>query len=316
MPDSLPAATGPADDLVLPFQLTGHGDGARLLGRLVRMGPLVDDVLGRHSYPEPVARLLAEALALTATLAATLKYDGIFTVQAQGDGPVSLLVVDAESTGGNGYRLRGYARHDDARLAALGAEVAVSMGLFGKGWLAFTVDHGGAAQRYQGIVEIAGNSLAECAQHYFRQSQQLDVAVLLAARRDGDTWRAGGLILERIAEAGGRAPGSADGDDPWRRAMMLLATSTQTELLDPRLAAERLLFRLFHAEGLRVNRPRPVVRGCRCSEARIVDVLRRLPPDDVAELAADGTIEVTCEFCSGVYRVDPGLLDREESETP
>jgi len=315
MPDSAPAA-GPADDLVLPFQLTGDGDGARLLGRLVRMGPLVDDVLGRHAYPEPVARLLAEALALTATLAATLKYDGVFTLQAQGDGPVPLLVVDAESCNGRGYRLRGYARHDDARLAALGAAPPATTRLFGTGWLAFTVDQGGSTQRYQGIVEIAGDSLAECAQHYFRQSQQLDAAVLLAAGHGGEGWRAGGLILERIAATGGRAPGSADGDDPWRRAMMLLATSTVTELLDPWLAAERLLFRLFHAEGLRVNRPRPVERGCRCSEARIVDVLRRLPREDVAELAADGAIEVTCEFCSGVYRVDPGLLDREEPGTP
>jgi molecular chaperone Hsp33 len=306
LPDSGPGGGGrrPRDDLVQPFQLDSAGGGeARLSGRLARLGSVVDDVLGRHDYPEPVAELLGEALALSATLAGALKFDGIFTLQVQGDGPVSLLLADIETRdGGERYLVRGYAKYDGDAIA----EHAGAANLLGGGYLALTVDQGPHTDRYQGMVELVGETLAECAQHYFRQSQQMDAAITLSAGRTGETpdapWRAAGIMVQRIADAPAPQPSSDDGDDAWRRVMMLMATGTDAEMLDPALTAERYLFRLFHEEGVRVTAPRPVARGCRCSAERVENVLVRLPADELDDLAIDGKLEVTCEFCAETYR--------------
>ncbi len=304
------------DDLIQPFQIHGDDtDGPVLHGRMARIGPLVEDVLGRHDYPEAVAALLGEALALTATLAGALKFDGIFTFQIQGNGPVSLLVVDANTKGEDeaSMELRGYAKYDATRLPDETVDdVRV---LIGEGHLAFTVDQGDDMDRYQGLVAIEGSTLAECAQHYFRQSQQLDAAVMLACGRvdtgaDGDAvWRASGLLLQRVADGDIIIPPSDDGDDPWRRAMMLMATGTDVEMLDPELPAARYLHRLFHQESLRVSPPRPLRRGCRCSADRVINVLRSMPRAEIVELAEAGVLEVTCEFCAETYRFTPDDLD-------
>ncbi|MEK9662165.1 MAG: Hsp33 family molecular chaperone HslO [Alphaproteobacteria bacterium] len=304
------------DDLIQPFQIHGGGtDGPLLHGRMARLGPLIDELLDRHDYPDPVARLLGEALALTATLAAALKFDGIFSFQIQGDGPVSLLVVDARTDEGESTSmdLRGYARFDAERLD--GADGKPVRSLIGEGYLAFTVDQGEDMDRYQGMVALEGETLAECAQHYFRQSQQLDAAVMLACDRvageaSGTTcWRAAGLMLQRIADGDVIVPPSYDGDDPWRRAMMLMATGTVDEMLDPALSAVRYLHRLFHQERLRISPARSFQRGCRCSSERVINVLRSMPRDEISELAEDGVLEVKCEFCAATYRFVPDDLD-------
>ncbi|MEP4380043.1 MAG: Hsp33 family molecular chaperone HslO [Alphaproteobacteria bacterium] len=304
----------PGDDLIQPFQLDSGDDGeARLSGRLARLGVAVDDVLNRHDYPEPVAVLLGEALALSATLAGALKFDGIFTLQIQGDGPVSLLLADVQTTdGAERYLVRGYAKYDDEALAAHDAEDS----LLGEGYFALTVDQGKHTERYQGMVEITGSTLAECAQHYFRQSQQMDAAITLSAGRTGPggAWRAGAIMVQRIADDPNVQLPSDDGDDTWRRVMMLMATGTETEMLDPALPAERYLFRLFHEEGVRVTDPRPVARGCRCSSDRVFNVLVQLPREDLHDLAVDGNLEVTCEFCSEIYSFTPEAVEARAAE--
>lgn len=320
MPDGGPSrepgrGPGPSDDLVQPFHLdTDMGGKPRLMGRLSRLGPLVDDVLGRHDYPEPVATLLAEALALTAALAAALKFNGIFTFQIQSKGPVSLLVVDITTKDdGETYEMRGYAKYDEARMAAAGDVRGAA--LLGEGYLALTVDRGPQSERYQGLVELEGETLAECAQHYFRQSQQMDAAIMLSAARLGGesesdgAWRAGAIMVQRIADDPTPQPSSDDGEDPWRRVMMLMATGTDAEMLDPGLPAEGYLFRLFHEEGVRVTEPRRLARGCRCSVERIEHVLKQFPHEEIADLSIDGAVVVTCEFCSEVYRFDPATLN-------
>jgi molecular chaperone Hsp33 len=305
----------PADDLIQPFQLESGDDGeAKLSGRLARLGVAVDDVLNRHDYPEPVAELLGEALALSATLAGALKFDGIFTLQIQGDGPVSLLLADVQTTdGAERYQIRGYAKYDDEALAKHDAGDS----LLGEGYFALTVDQGKHTDRYQGMVEIIGSTLAECAQHYFRQSQQMDAAITLSAGRPGPdgAWRAGCIMVQRIADDPNVQLPSDDGDDTWRRVMMLLATGTQTEMLDRALNAERYLFRLFHEEGVRVTDPRPVARGCRCSSDRVFNVLVQLPREDLHDLAVDGNLEVTCEFCSETYNFTPEAVEAQAVET-
>ncbi len=164
-------------------------------GHVVRLGPAVDQVLARHRYPEPVARVLGEALALTALLSASLKFDGIFTLQIQADGPVSLVVADYR-TGGD---LRAMAKFAPEALAA--ADDIGWSDLLGKGHLAFTVDQGDDTERYQGIVDLVGDSLAECAQSYFRRSEQIATAISLGAGRDpAGHWRACGMLTVPAAE--------------------------------------------------------------------------------------------------------------------
>lgn len=297
----------PFADLVQPFLLEVPG----LRGRLVRMGPLVDRVISRHDYPEPVAALLGELLALAGALSSLLKFEGVFTVQTKSDGPVGLMVTDLTEAGA----LRGYAEVDrarlDALLAAAGDEVPGAAALLGQGHIAFTVDRGPQGDRYQGIVELKGGSLADFLQHYFRQSEQLKTALKLAAGRADGGWRAGGLLLQQIPEEAPAAavPGS-DEEDHWRRAVVLMASCTERELLDPALPANDLLYRLFHDERVRVFEPRPLVSGCRCSQARIEQVLRSLPRDEVETMIVAGEVVMTCQFCNADFRFDVAALER------
>jgi molecular chaperone Hsp33 len=285
------------DDLVQPFQI----DRTALRGRLVRLGPLVDGILKQHDYPEPVAAMLGEAVALAVILAGMLKYDGVFTLQTKGDGPIRLLVADVTTAGD----VRGYAQYDEAKLEkALTASGAPVPRLLGAGYIAFTVDQGDKTDRYQGIVELQGATLAECAHHYFRQSEQLQAGIKVAVGYDGETWRAGGIMLQRLPTEGGEATAAeAEAqEDGWRRAMIFMSSSRSDELLDARLAPNDLLFRLFHEDGVRVWSPHSLAAKCRCSREKIERILVALPDEDLTDLAlADGSLEVTCEFCSKRY---------------
>src|SRR6202048_5609511 len=195
-----PTKTVP-DDLIQPFRI----DPFALRGRLVRLGPAIDRILSQHDYPEPVAAMLGEAITLAVVLAGALKYDGIFTLQTKGDGPIKLMVADVSTAGA----VRVYAQYDAAKLdtALSGARRALPPvpGLVGSGYIAFTVDQGEDTDRYQGIVELAGSTLAECAQHYFRQSEQIQAGIKLSAARSGanGAWRAGGRMAQRGAAGGG-----------------------------------------------------------------------------------------------------------------
>lgn len=306
------------DDIILPFQVDPFG----LRGRLVRLGPTLDTILHRHDYPPTVATTLAEMIAMAAGLAGALKFDGVFTLQVKGDGPVRLMVADM-TTGG---ALRGYAQYDAAKVAAAGDAPSVPR-LFGAGYLAFTVDQGANTERYQGIVELTGPTLAECMHHYFRQSAQFQAGVKVAAAQrpgpDGKpVWRAGALMIQRLPPPD--AQGSAEGrmldtplnialdeaEDGWRRALMLMASATPDELVDPNLLPWKLIDRLFLAEGVRIYRPHGLHHACRCSRARIETVLRSLPRSEVDQMKIDGKTVVTCEFCNASYSFDDAALDR------
>jgi molecular chaperone Hsp33 len=296
------------DDLVQPFQIDAPG----LRGRLVRLGPLVDEVLRRHDYPQPVAELLGETLALAAALAGALKYEGVFTLQTKGDGPIRLMVADVTSDG----QMRGYAQFDEERLvSALDGPIGSPVPrLLGAGYLAFTVDQGPDTERYQGIVELIGGTLADCAHHYFRQSEQLQAGIRLAcgltrAEDGSQRWRAGALMLQRLPEEGGSGNGDAreveEAEDDWRRSLFMMGSSRSDELLDPHLAPNDLLFRLFHEDGVRVYPVHVLKAECRCSRARVAGMLKALPRQEVESLKLDDdAVIVTCEFCSAQYRFD------------
>lgn len=292
----MPDQTITLDDAVQPFQIDNLG----VRGRMVRLGPMLGDILDPHDYPPAVRGLLAQTVALAATLSSILKYDGIFTLQAQGDGPVGLLVADVTTAGG----VRGYARYDADRLAEAGAEVVSVPGLLGAGHLAFTVDQGPDTDRYQGITELTGATLADCAHAYFRQSEQLATAISLMS--DDAAGRAGAVMLQRLPA---RGESDDEVEENWRRAVILLSSLGADELLDPALPAEQLLFRLYHEDDVRVFPKRPVRQTCRCSRRKVETTLRSFPREEIEDLAEDGVVRVTCEFCRTDYVFGPADLD-------
>jgi molecular chaperone Hsp33 len=294
-------------DLVIPRGVTPfYVPGRPVRGRLVRLGPLADALLTRHENPAVVTHLAAQALALAAALASALKFRGSFSLQAKGDGPISMLLADCTEAGA----LRGYARADAGRLATLLASEPApdAAALLGGGYLAFTVDQGGDNDRYQGIVQIEGSTLADMALHYFATSEQLACQVRLAAALGDDGWRASALILERVAGQGGVDPDldTEAQDESWRTALTLAATVTDAELLDDALPAEHLIWRLFSLEGVTVDRPRALAYGCRCSRQRLTSVLEGFSADDLDHMAVDGDIVMTCEFCNLDFRFERG----------
>ena len=299
------------DDLIQPFNLkAGRQEGPALSGRFTKLGNLTNEVIGKHKYPGPVSKLVSESLALGATLAGALKFDGVFTFQIQGDGPVSLVVVDISTKDeGNSFQLRSYAQYQSEGI--VNPDLNSARDLLGKGYMALTVDQGSNTERYKGLVELVGDSLDEFTQHYFKQSQQMDAAIMLCSGMDkvSGGWRASCIMLQRVAEENHEKLSSNDTDDPWRRNMILMATGTTNEMLDPDLSPKRYLYRLFHEEGLRVMSPRLLRSGCRCNKDRLVRMLRQLPKDELLELSDNGMIEVTCEFCSEVYLYNPISLE-------
>lgn len=294
-----PADTPSFGDLIQPFKIEGQP----VRGRMVRLGSLANNVLDRHAYPELVAALLAEMLALAACLAAALKFDGVFTLQTKGDGPIHLMVADVTSAGD----VRGYAQFDGARLATVASANDDGMPsvprLIGAGQLAFTVDQGSHTERYQGIVELAGATLVDCLHHYFRQSEQFEAAIKLATARGPQGWRAGAIMLQRLPPE----PGLIDeAEDGWRRSLVFLSSCTSAELLDPGLTPNDLLFRLFHEDGVRVFAPSDLRAGCRCSRARVERVLRSMPVAELETFRIDSLIYVICEFCNARYDFTDG----------
>ena len=300
----------PVPDLVVPRAiLPFHLDERPVRGRLVRLGPLADALLRRHDYRPEVAKLAGEAMALAAGLAAALKFEGSFSLQAKGDGPLSMLLADCTHAGA----LRGYAKLNEERFAGL--ETPSTAALLGKGYLAFTCDQGPDMDRYQGIVAIEGETLTDMTGEYFRNSEQLDTYLKLACEETPAGWRASALVLERVAGAGGldQQMDQEEQQEAWQTATILARTISTQELLDDTLSGEQVLHRLFHAEGLRLDRPRPLSYGCRCSRDRLLNVLGGFSTDDLDHMADEGTITMTCEFCNFDFRFDRATLPVRET---
>jgi molecular chaperone Hsp33 len=324
IPVRAPSATT-SDDTVLPFEVATLD----LRGRVVRLGPMVDEILSRHEYPAPVAKLLGEAVALTVLLGSALKFEGRFILQAQTDGPVRMLIVDYRSPG----KVRACARFDAARVAAaIEAGKAKPGALLGHGHLAMTVDQGSDMNRYQGLVALQGGSLEEAAHEYFRSSEQIPTRVRLAVAEELSAgalhkWRAGGMLLQFLPRAPERArvadlhPGDApEGtavhsvaeDEAWVEGRALADTVEDLELIDPALSSERLVYRLFHEPGVRVFRGIDVAAECSCSRENVEAMLKSFPQDDRDHMVENGLISVTCEFCSSTYRFAPAEVDASD----
>lgn len=312
------------DDHVVPFEVAALD----MRGRAVQVGPLLDRILSRHDYPAPVARLLAEAIVLTALLGTSLKFEGKFILQTRTDGPVDMLVADFSTPDS----MRAYARFDAEQLAAATAAGAdAPQDLLGKGVLALTIDQGSPTQRYQGIVQLDGTSFEDAARSYFRQSEQIPTNVRLSVAKQrlpgsaGEHWRAGGLLAQFLPDTPERLrlpdlPGG-DGDagetmelpdDAWQEVQALLGTIEPTELIDPTVGAERLLYRLFHEHGVRVFKGVRIADQCSCSREKIRGILDGFSAEEIKDSVEDGRIQVDCEFCSKSYEFDPAEFDPVE----
>jgi len=307
------------DDIVLPYTV----ESLSTRGRLVRLGPAIDAILKRHAYPESVGRIVGEAAALAVLLGSTLKLEGRFQLQTKTDGALSMLVVDFDAPS----NLRALARFDEKALARQSA--TESGDILGSGHLAFTVDTGGHASRYQGVIALEGRGLEHAAHDYFERSEQIPTLVRIAVGQsvtpEGVEWRAGGLLAQFLPDSperrrhvdfdpGDSLPGMiaeiTPEDDEWIEAKSRAATTQDHELIDPTLSSERLLFRLFNERGVRVADPTPLKEACRCSAEKIDAMLQSFSAEERASMIGDdGQIGVTCEFCSVKRVFDPADYD-------
>jgi molecular chaperone Hsp33 len=289
-----------SDDLIQPFKIEASG----LHGRLVRLGPALHQPLTSQDYPDSVAILLGECLTLSAGLAAALKFDGTFSVQAKGDGPVRMIVADATNSGA----IRGYAQFEGPAPTLDEVSTAPIPRLLGAGYMAFTVDQGPDSERYQGIVDLEGATLGDCVHHYFQTSDQFSTAVKISVARDAaGYWRGGALILQRSPEDENPLT-QDDAEEAWRRAVILMGSCTPDEMVDPSLAANQLLYRLFHEDGVRVFDPQPIAFACKCTPERMAAAVAMLTLEELHEMTVDGAVTVTCQFCNAGHVFDEAAL--------
>jgi molecular chaperone Hsp33 len=311
------------DDTILPFQL----DRADVRGRVARLDSVLDTILGQHAYPAPVAALVAEATLITALIGQTIRPGWRLSIQLRGEGAIKLVATDyfAPDTEGQPARMRAYAGFDPESLEASGAEERPYT-LLGGGRFGMLIDQGPGTPPYQGITPLAGQSLADCAETYFAQSEQIPTRFALAmgeSRMPGEDarWRAGGVMLQHMPAASPHAKQEATGfdgllapedmldgteADNWNRAVTLLDTVEETELIGPHVGPDQLLLRLFHEEAPRVYDSQPVRFGCTCGPEKVIRSLSIYTPEELETMTTPaGNITADCQFCGAHYEFDP-----------
>ena len=277
-------------------------------GRLVRLGKAYEKILNKHNYPTQVASLIGELTAMSVSLADSLKYHGQFILQTQSTGPVDMMVANVTSKG----TLRSYARYDIKKFENTTMQNSIPC-LLGNGHIAFTVDQGKDTERYQGITPLEGSNLAECAQNYFRQSEQIETAILLTA--DPEKKRAAALMIQkmpisRIKSFQTNSPFYEDDEENWRNAVILMSSTKALELLDPQLEANDLLFRLFHESGLRLYNKKSLTYKCPCSKEKLATILASFSPKEIEGMKTnEGLVTSNCEFCGTIYKFNDEALN-------
>lgn len=291
-------------------------DNGAYQGRLIRMSSVLDTIIGKHCYPRPVAAVVAESTVLAAMLASTLKYEGLFTLQTQSNGAVSMVVVDVTSEG----KIRACASFDEEHLKQnqelrkTSGEIEAAPHLMGKGHLAFTVDQGPNTELYQGIVDLQGKNLTECALRYFKQSEQIDTDLKLflqAPEGESGSWLAAGIMLQKMPLKGGNESSPEEMEEAWNEAKVFMESLTQDEVFDAELTSEQLLHRLFHANNLSISKCKNYSFGCRCSREKLLQTLSTFSEDDINAMLENNKVTATCYFCSEKYVFDKGELIKQ-----
>jgi len=278
----------------LPFQSDNLQrfifDNAEIRGEWVHLHDTWQQVISRRTYPEAIQNLLGQMMAAAGLLAATVKIDGRLVLQIKSTGPVSLMMVECTSQ----HTLRAFAQWDEA-----GADIPLDATLAemtGDGTLAITIEVNGANTPYQGIVSLNGDSIAALLETYFRQSEQLDTRVWLAANAQS----VAGLLIQQLPSA---EQNDEQEEESWSRISQLSATVTEPELLD--LGAGTILHRLYHEEECRLLSSTPLEFACNCSRQRVANTISLLGQQDAMDLVEEqGNIEVACEFCNEHYYFD------------
>ena len=316
------------DDTVLPFQL----DRSDIRGRVARLDGVLDNVLRQHNYPPSIEALVAEAAILTALIGQSVKLRWKLSLQIRGNGPARLIATDyyGPDEDGRPARIRAYASYNAQTLD----HDAPPFSQIGSGYMAVMIDQGQDMQPYQGFTPIAGESLADCAQTYFAQSEQIPTRFSLSFGKnqmagEGPRWRAGGVMLQHMPAAShsGVAAESGSGEggllthadilggeeaENWTRANALLDTVEQIELIGPSVQPTELLVRLFHEENPRVFDVQPVQFGCSCSAQKVEQAMSIYSAKDIATMTtAQGVVTADCQFCGQHYEFDPKTLGFE-----
>jgi molecular chaperone Hsp33 len=315
-PIVVPDPEGSRDNELLPFQI----EGMDVRGRAIRLGTVVDLILKAHDYPDAVAKILGELLTLTGLLGSIMKFDGIVTVQTKSSGAVPMMVADFERREDGVGRWRGYADIDQDKLSTYGKNPSFK-GLIGSksGYLALTIDQGQDMERYQGIVDLQGESIAEIARNYFVNSEQTPTEIRMSCARDKVTghWRAGGIMVQHLArgETGQERILDRETQEHWERAGILMHSVKPAELLDPQLDLDTLLYRLYNEDGVRVFDAEHMVHACRCSRERLQTVLTQFDDTELQDMLIDGKIDVNCQFCNATYHFSPKEVRTPATDT-
>ncbi len=291
-----------------------HIEDGAFMGRLVRLDEVVNTIISKHSYPQNVSAVVAESTALGALLASALKYDVLFTLQTKSNGPVSMVVVDVTSDGA----IRACANFDEERikkaqeLRKTEGEIEAAPHWLGEGYLAFTVDQGKDTDLYQGVVDLQGKNLTECALRYFKQSEQIETALQLFLHvpiDEHDRWKAAGILLQKLPETGGKVNTDIDMSEAWNEAVTFMQSLTADEVFDDNLSSAELLHRLYHSSKLSITKNKDYRFGCRCSREKLLNTLSSFSEEEINNLAdKQNQIAATCNFCSEKYVFDKGEL--------
>lgn len=284
-------------------------------GRLIRLHKVINTIIDKQSYPKPIAAVVAESTVLAAMLASQLKYEGLFTLQIQSNGVISLMVVDVTSDG----KIRACARYDadhlehSQKLRKTTGEIEAAPHLLGGGILAFTVDQGADTELYQGMVELQGKNLTECALRYFKQSEQIDTDLKLflkAPEGESTSWLAGGIMLQKLPSKGSNLS-PEEQTETWNEAKVFMESLHENEIFDASLTAEDILTRLFHGNKLQISTAREYQFGCRCSRNKLLQTLQTFSEDDINAMIEKGKITATCNFCNETYTFEPGEVRKQ-----
>lgn len=290
-----------------------HIDKGAFLGRIVRLDEVVNIILNKHNYPKQVSAVLAECTTLAVLLSSTIKYNGLFTLQIQSKGQISMVVVDVTSDG----HIRACANFDEERikhaqeLRKTEGQIEAAPHFLGEGVLAFTVDQGPDTELYQGIVDLQGKNLTECALRYFKQSEQIDTDLQLYTQAPEDekgSWKTAGVLLQKLPEKGGKIEEETDINELWNEARIFMQSLKEEELFDENLSSREILHRLYHSNHLVVSDTKEYKFGCRCSRDKLLNTLRSFDPKEIEAMAEKNKISATCNFCSEQYVFDKGEL--------
>lgn len=296
------------NDKCLSFNL----DNNAFRGRIVRLDNVLNEMFSHRSYPDNIAAAVAETSALGVLISSLMKFDGIFTLQMQGSGPLSVLVADVTSEG----KVRATAKYDAKAienaqvLRKTEEQIEPAPHWLEHGNLIFTIDQGKNTELYQGVVDLQGKNLAECALRYFKNSEQIDTHLRLFLQKDGEVWKSAGILIQKMPTKGGKDTLEDDGAlaELWNEDKILTDSLKQEEIFDNNLSLEDILFRLFHEHQVRVAKTSEYYFGCRCSREKLLNTLSTMKKEDIDDMVENGKITATCNFCGQVYSFDKSEL--------